>query len=205
MRPDSSAAAPSTNGIVVLARPESRAGGWISIPRSTSSGFSPTPSAKSNALSSNGEARNADATRNAASTAPQAAVACAAAHGMRGTVISTNAAMNSDIIQVQNSSDPAWLPYSAAHFICGSMAPEETEATYASEKSSVSRAVASMATAAVVNSAVTTIARRPARSSGALARRWPYADAPAAKVEVASAVSSAAAPAVASTFMTARS
>src|SRR5690606_27530283 len=106
-RPASNAAAPSANGIEVLTSPVSRNGGWISIPGSTSSGLSPCPSTSSTGDTSNGGEKKTSAARNVESTTATLATACGAPHGMRGTVMRTNAAMNSDIIHVQNSSDPA--------------------------------------------------------------------------------------------------
>ena len=108
MRPESSAAAPSANGTAVLTRPASMNGGCTSIAGSTSSGLSPVPSSGVTGLTSNGEARNTAGTRNAARIAPLAAVACAAPHGMRGTVTSAKAASMSESSHVQNSSEPGW-------------------------------------------------------------------------------------------------
>ena len=80
----------------------------MSMPGSTSSGFSPCPSAGVIRLTRNGEARKISAKRNPQRMTPIVAIACGAPHGIFGTVIEVKAAMNSDIDHVQNSSDPGW-------------------------------------------------------------------------------------------------
>ena len=68
--------------------------------------------------------------------APQVATACGAPQGIFGTVMRTNAAIQSDIIHVQNSNDPGCPLQSEADFMCSRMLLEETLATWAIEKSS---------------------------------------------------------------------
>src|SRR5690606_32400141 len=126
--------------MLVLTSPVSRNGGCTSIPGSTSSGLRPTPSGGVTGLTSNGEARKASAKRKAASTTPTVATACGPPQGMRGTVMRTKAAMNSDIVHDQKRSEPGCPLYSDAHLNRACMSLDETEATCAIEKSLVSRA-----------------------------------------------------------------
>ena len=48
---------------------------------------------------------------------------------MRPSEVSTNAAISTEVVHVQNSNEPSWLLYREAHFMCVSMSVEETEAT----------------------------------------------------------------------------
>ena len=57
-------------------------------------------------LTWNGDARKASGTRNAATSAPSTAVACAAPHAILGSVHQAQAAANSDNDHVQYSNDP---------------------------------------------------------------------------------------------------
>ena len=151
--PAMSAAAPTMNGIDVETRPVRRNGGWMSMPGSTSSGFRPWPSGGVTGLSRNGEAKNAAAMRNAAMTDPAVATACGPPHGILGTVMKVNAAIQTDIIHVQKSSDPGCPLQSDAHFMCVCMLLDDTFATCAMEKSSVISAYARRPIARVFNPA----------------------------------------------------